>query len=157
MNVFKSFLVASVSVSLCFASQLERVANRKSRAATSSAALNPPAMAPDRFVLINEAPAAGLSFVQNNFATDKKYPFETLGGAVAMLDYDNDGALDLLFLNGSPSPDHLKSGPQSWNRLYRNTGKGAFADVTERSGLSGAGKRGYPQGVAIGDYDNDGF
>ena len=111
----------------------------------------------DAFTLTDVAASAGLSFRQNNYATDKKYPFETLGGAVAVLDYDNDGALDLLFLNGSPSPDHLKSDPQSWNRLYRNTGKGVFVDVTERSGLSGAGKRGYPQGVAVGDYDNDGF
>ena len=69
------------------------------------------------FTLQNVAASAGLAFKQNNFATDKKYPFETLGGAVAMLDYDNDGALDLLFLNGSPSPEHLKSDPQSWNRL----------------------------------------
>lgn len=107
--------------------------------------------------LTNVAAMAGLSFKQNNFATDKKYPFETLGGAVALFDFDNDGALDLFFLNGSPSPEHLKSDPQTWNRLYRNTGKGTFVDVTERSGLSGAGKRGYPQGVAVGDYDNDGF
>jgi enediyne biosynthesis protein E4 len=111
----------------------------------------------ERFILENVAIAAGLSFKQNNFATDKKYPFETLGGAVAVFDYDNDGASDILLLNGSPSPEHIKSDPKSWNRLYRNTGKGNFVDVTERSGLSGAGKKGYPQGVAVADYDNDGF
>lgn len=112
---------------------------------------------PEAFTLTNVAAAAGLVFKQHNYATDLKYPFETLGGAVAVLDYDNDGALDILFLNGTPSPEHLKSDPRSWNRLYRNTGKGAFVDVTEQSGLSGAGKKGYPQGVAVGDYDNDGF
>ena len=109
------------------------------------------------FILENVAVSSGLNFIQNNFATEKKYPFETLGGAVAVFDYDNDGWLDILFLNGSPSPEHLKSDPKSWNRLYRNTGKGSFVDVTERSGLSGAGKKGYPQGLAVADYDNDGF
>jgi hypothetical protein len=109
------------------------------------------------FSLVDIAGPAGLNFKQSNFATSEKYPFETLGGAVAVLDYNGDGALDLLFLNGSPSPNHLKSNSQSWNRLYRNTGKGMFIDVTEESGLSGDGKKGYPQGVAVGDYDNDGF
>ncbi len=109
------------------------------------------------FTLQNVAASAGLNFRQNNFATEKKYPFETLGGAVAVLDYDNDEALDLFFLNGSPSPEHIKSDPRSWNRLYRNSGKGAFVDVTEQAGLTGSGKKGYPQGVAVGDYDNDGF
>ena len=97
-------------------------------------------MSQDGFVLTNVAAEAGLQFKQNNFATEKKYPFETLGGAVAVLDFDNDGALDLLFLNGSPSPDHLKADAQSLNRLYRNTGKGVFVDVTRQSGLSGIGK-----------------
>ncbi len=106
--------------------------------------------------LRNLAPGNGLDCRQNNYATETKYPFETLGGAVAALDYDGDGNLDLLFLNGSPSPDHLKSEPASYNRLYRNIGGGRFADVSEKSGLSGAGKKGYPQGVAVGDYDNDG-
>lgn len=115
------------------------------------------AQAPEAFSLANVAISSGVVMKQNNFATDTKYPFETLGGGVAVLDFDNDGALDLFFLNGSPSPEHLKSAPDSWNRLYRNTGKGAFVDVTERSNLSGAGKKGYPQGVAVGDYDNDGF
>ncbi len=109
------------------------------------------------FFLVDAANSVGLNFKQNNFATSEKYPFETLGGAVAVLDYNNDGAQDLLFLNGSPSPTHLKMDPRSLNRLYRNTGKGTFVDVTQTSGLSGAGKKGYPQGVATGDYDNDGF
>jgi len=111
---------------------------------------------PGRITLRNFAPGNGLDFRQNNYATEMKYPFETLGGAVAALDYDVDGKLDLLFLNGSPSPDHLKKDPASYNRLYRNMGQGRFTDVTEKSGLSGADKKGYPQGVATGDYDNDG-
>ena len=109
------------------------------------------------FSLVNEAEARGVHFVEKNFATDMKYPFETLGGAVAALDYDNDGWVDLLFLNGAPSPEHLRTDPSSFNRLFRNTGRGRFVDVTLESGLSGAGIKGYPQGVAVGDYDNDGF
>ena len=116
----------------------------------------PPAP-PSPFVLVNEAEARGVHFVEKNFATDMKYPFETLGGAVAAFDYDRDGFVDLLFLNGAPSPEHLRTDPATFNRLFRNTGKGQFADVTEESGLSGAGIKGYPQGVAVGDYDNDGY
>ncbi len=109
------------------------------------------------FILENLASARGIDFHQINYATETKYPFETLGGAVAAFDYDNDGNVDLLFLNGSPSPEHIKTDPASFNHLYRNIGGGKFVDVTEASGLSGKGKKGYPQGVAIGDYDNDGF
>jgi hypothetical protein len=109
------------------------------------------------FLLANEAQARGVTFVEKNFATDMKYPFETLGGAVAALDYDRDGWVDLLFLNGAPSPQHLRTDPATFNRLYRNTGNGRFVDVTLESGLSGAGIKGYPQGVAVGDYDNDGY
>jgi hypothetical protein len=108
------------------------------------------------FTLVDEAKARGVTFVQKNFATDKKYPFETLGGAVAALDFDGDGLVDLLFLNGAPSPGHVRTDPTTFNRLYRNTGGGRFADVTAGSGLSGEGLKGYPQGVATGDYDNDG-
>jgi hypothetical protein len=108
-------------------------------------------------IFVNIATQAGITFKQNNYATPTKYPFETLGGAVAAFDYNNDGAVDLLFLNGSPSPQHLKTEPESFNHLYRNNGDGTFTDVTEGSGISGRGMRGYPQGVAIGDYDNDGF
>jgi enediyne biosynthesis protein E4 len=105
----------------------------------------------------NIAAQVGLNFKQNNFATDTKYPFETMGGAVAALDYNNDGQLDLLFLNGAPSPQHVRTGTGSFNRLYKNNGNGTFKDVTEGSGLSGQGIKGYSQGVAVGDYDNDGF
>jgi hypothetical protein len=108
------------------------------------------------FRLANEAEARGVTFVEKNFATDEKYPFETLGGAAAALDYDGDGRVDLFFLNGAPSPDHVRTDPATFNRLYRNTGQGRFVDVTAESGLSGAGIKGYPQGVAVGDYDNDG-
>ena len=82
------------------------------------------------FVLVNEAPSSGVRFLETSFATDMKYPFETLGGAVAALDYDNDGWVDLFFLNGAPSPEHLRSDPASFNRLFRNTGQGRLVDAT---------------------------
>jgi hypothetical protein len=116
-----------------------------------------PAPADPPFRLVNEAEARGVRFLQTNFATETKFPFETMGGAVAALDYDRDGFVDLLFLNGAPSPGHVRSDPATFNRLYRNTGGGRFLDVTAESGLSGAGIKGYPQGVAVGDYDNDGY
>jgi enediyne biosynthesis protein E4 len=111
------------------------------------------------FTVENVAPRSGLTFRQNNFATSSKYPFETMGGAVAAFDFDNDGDLDLLFLNGAPSPSHVRTDPASFNRLYRNNGGPglSFTDVTASSGLSGEGIPGYPQGIATGDYDNDGF
>jgi hypothetical protein len=105
---------------------------------------------------VDEAEARGVRFLERNFATHEKYPFETLGGAVAALDYDGDGWVDLLFLNGAPSPGHVRTDPATFNRLFRNTGHGRFVDATLESGLSGAGVKGYPQGVAVGDYDNDG-
>jgi hypothetical protein len=109
------------------------------------------------FQLADEARARGVTFVQKNFATERKYPFETLGGAVAALDYDRDGWVDLLLLNGAPSPGHVRTDPATFNRLYRNVGGGRFVDATAGSGLSGEGVKGYPQGVAVGDYDNDGY
>ncbi len=109
------------------------------------------------FRFVNIAPAAGITYREINYATEMKYPFETLGGAVAALDYNNDGFVDLFFLNGAPSPEHLRTDPASFNRLYRNNGDGTFSDVTDAAGLTGRGIRGYPQGVATGDYDNDGF
>ncbi len=128
-----------------------------SPAGTSARASAPPRPEPAPFLLVNQAEARGVRFTQANFATEMKYPFETLGGAVAALDYDRDGWVDLLFLNGAPSPGHERTDPASFNRLYRNTGRGGFVDVTLESGLSGAGVKGYPQGVAVGDYDNDGY
>lgn len=84
-----------------------------------------------------------------------------MAGGVAIFDYDNDGWLDIFFTNGAKihpgqrddeAPD--KSAPEFWNRLYRNNRDGTFTDVTERAGVRGTG---YGMGVAVGDYDNDGF
>jgi hypothetical protein len=102
-----------------------------------------------------------ISFINHSSHTSRKYLPETMVGGVAMLDYNNDGLLDLFFVNGaelqdpmpaSASPD--KSDAKYWNCLYRNNGDGTFSDVTEKAGVRGEG---FGMGVAVGDFDNDGF
>jgi len=104
---------------------------------------------------------AGLRFQFRNSPTSKKYLVETMGGGVAIIDYDADGWPDLFFVNGAALKDPQPAGdapdktaPAYWNRLYHNNRDGTFTDVTVRSGLRGTG---YGMGVAVGDYDNDGF
>jgi hypothetical protein len=84
-----------------------------------------------------------------------------MGSGVALFDYDNDGRLDIFVVNGAPLTDSpakgtipQKSGPQYWNRLYHQQADGKFEDVTEKAGLQGVG---YGMGVAVGDFDNDGW
>jgi hypothetical protein len=105
-----------------------------------------------------------IQFKQENSATSNKYLVETMGGGVALLDYDNDGRLDIFFTNGAkiddPMPDGKlpdKSDPKFSNRLYHQSSNGTFTDVTEKAGLTGIPQNHYDMGVAVGDYDNDGF
>jgi hypothetical protein len=103
----------------------------------------------------------GIHFKQEASPTSRKYLLETMGSGVALFDYDNDGRLDIFFANGAriddPTPKGTipkKDGPKYWNRLYHQKADGTFEDVTEKAGVAGAG---YSTGVAVGDYDNDGF
>lgn len=105
--------------------------------------------------------ALGLKFQNLASHTSRKYLIETMGPGVALFDYDNDGRLDIFVLNGAPldvpTPKGTiprKSGPKYWNRLYHQKQDGTFEDVTEKAGLQGVG---YGMGVAVGDYDNDGY
>ncbi|HTT17735.1 MAG TPA: CRTAC1 family protein [Candidatus Sulfotelmatobacter sp.] len=105
-----------------------------------------------------------IDFTQENSPTSNKYLIETMGGGVALLDYDNDGRLDIFFTNGAllsdPMPDGKlpdKTNKKFWNRLYHQNADGTFNDVTERAGLNGVAQGYYNMGVAVGDYDNDGF
>lgn len=103
-------------------------------------------------------------FQHENSPTTNKYLLETMGGGVALFDYDNDGRLDIFFTNGAlltdPMPDGRmpdKSDKKFWNRLYHQNADGTFTDVTERAGLTGMPQGYYSMGVAVGDYDNDGY
>ncbi len=106
----------------------------------------------------------GLDFTLQNSPTPQKYLIETMPGGVALLDYNNDGLLDIFFINGghvsSPmrTPENFeRHDPRYWNRLYRQNKDGSFSDVTEKAGLAKAGDGNYGMGVAVGDYDNDGY
>jgi enediyne biosynthesis protein E4 len=104
---------------------------------------------------------SGVDFIHAAAKTPAKWLLETMGGGIAVFDYDNDGRMDVFFTNGAAlrermskneSPD--KSQPRYWNRLFQQKPDGNFRDVTERAGLKGVG---YSMGVAAADYDNDGF
>jgi hypothetical protein len=84
----------------------------------------------------------------------ERYLPETLGPGCAFLDYDNDGWMDVFLVNSGPSDFYTPSRPLR-NALYRNNRDGTFTDVTEKAGV--AGGRAFGMGVAVGDYDNDGF
>jgi enediyne biosynthesis protein E4 len=92
----------------------------------------------------------------NNNFTGRKYFPQPMCGGVAAIDYDNDGRMDLFFTNGARLPELVKTTPDFYNCLLRNRGDGTFEDVTARAGLTGSGL-GFCFGVAVADYDNDGF
>jgi len=95
---------------------------------------------------------AGIQFQHNSGAFGGKFLPETLGSGCAFLDYDRDGWQDILLINGSDWPGHRKN--RTTLRLYHNNGNGTFSDVTSRAGLD---VELYGMGVAVGDYNNDGF
>jgi len=101
--------------------------------------------------------ATQINFRLENSPTSEKYLPETMGGGVAVLDYDNDGRLDIFFVNGAHIPNPDKSDPKYWNRLYHQNADRTFTDVTEKARLTGREQNRYGMGVAVGDYDNDGF
>jgi enediyne biosynthesis protein E4 len=126
---------------------------QKSAAAPSSGST------PGLFVDITQK--SGVNFSYQASHTSKKYLIETMGPGVALFDYDNDGRLDIFLVNGAPLDDPTplgtipkKSGATYWNRLYHQKADGTFEEVTQKAGLQGEG---YGMGVAVGDYDNDGF
>jgi len=106
----------------------------------------------------------GVNFTLENSPTPQKYLIETMPGGVALFDYNNDGLLDIFLVNGGrvtnpmSIPENFdRKDPRYWNRLFRQNKDGSFTDVTEQSGLANAGDGNYGMGVAVGDYDNDGF
>ncbi len=105
-------------------------------------------------VFENTTDHSGVHFVMDSSTSPRKHQIETMLAGVAIFDYNNDGLMDLYFVNGAHLPDMDKSDPRYWNRLYRNNGDGTFTDVTEKAGVRGAG---FGMGVAAADYDNDGW
>jgi len=112
-------------------------------------------------IFLDATSRSGIRFRNEASPTSQKYLLETMTGGVAMLDYNNDGWLDLFFVNGAALSDPMpagakpdKSNPKFWNRLYRNNRDGTFTDVTEAAALRG---HSYGMGVAVGDYNNDGY
>lgn len=102
----------------------------------------------------NFAPACGIDFVLRNDAVGRKYQVETVLGGLGVIDFDGDGWPDLYCVNGAELPSLKKSDPKFFNRLYHNNRDGTFSDVTLKAGVQG---HGYEMGVAVGDYNNDGF
>ena len=122
-------------------------------------AANKPDASAGQFVDVTDK--LGIHFRQQASPTSKKYLLETMGSGVALFDYDNDGRIDIFFANGAQISDPMpidgipkKDDPKYWNRLYHQKSDGSFEDVTERAGVIGAG---YSTGVAVGDFDNDGY
>src|ERR1700690_1337464 len=105
-----------------------------------------------RFVDITRR--AGIAFLHENAASSEKYLIETMGSGCAWIDYDQNGLLDLYLVNGAAT-QVLQPAKPPRGALYRNNGDGTFTDVTEKAGVGAEGLFG--MGVAVGDYDNDGF
>jgi hypothetical protein len=145
------FLIAVCAVWFCWSS----LAVAQQRSAPAS----PAADSSESFIDVTSR--LGINFQYRSSHTSRKYLLETMGAGVALFDYDNDGRLDIFLVNGAPLGDPTpkgtipqKTGPEYWNRLYHQKPDGSFEDATEIAGLQGAG---YGMGVAVGDYDNDGF
>ena len=107
---------------------------------------------PVRYTDVRES--AKITFQQDSTQTEEKYYLETMGTGVAWIDYDQDGLMDLYFVQ-SGATDLYKPSHPIRSALYHNNGDGTFTDVTEKAGVGGEGH--YGQGVAVGDFDNDGY
>ena len=108
----------------------------------------------NRLTFVDVAARAGISFRHDNAASAEKYLIETMGSGCGWIDYDQNGLMDLYLVNGAATrlykpPHALRSA------LYHNNGDGTFTDVTEKAGVGAENLFG--MGVAVGDYDNDGF
>ena len=117
---------------------------------SGQAPTSPPESSPVTFRDITQK--AGIHFVHNNAAFGKKYLPETMGPGVAFIDYDNDGWQDIFLVNGTDWPG--RPAKHSTPKLYHNNHDGTFTDVTHKAGLD---VELFGMGVAVGDYDNDGF
>ena len=131
---------------------------------TSNLPKTPPVPGPQAkspVLFSNITSTSKIDFKHAGSPTAKKFLLETMGGGVAIFDFNNDGRMDLFFTNGAALREDMsndsvpdKTDSKFWNRLYQQQFDGTFQDVTQRAGLKGDG---YSMGVAAGDFDNDGF
>ena len=115
--------------------------------------ISPFASAETRIQLTDVTEETGISFRHYDGSSGRYYIVETMSAGLALFDFDNDGDVDIYFLNGAPQPGAtVKDQPR--NALYRNDGNWRFTDVTKEAGV---GDPGHGLGVTVGDYDNDGY
>jgi hypothetical protein len=146
---FPSSLVAVLVLALCGMREPARCQASATEDQTKSAApVTPAGDSPTRFTF------QPIDFKLDSSETMERHAPETMAGGVAIFDYNNDGKLDIFFTNGADIKTPQKTSAKYSNRLFENDGHGRFTDVTEKAGLAGTG---YDIGVAIGDYDHDGY
>jgi hypothetical protein len=138
------FLVAGLVASTCAAIYPRPTGERMEAAAPTSS----------RIRFEDRQAESGVAFVLDNATTPEKPVIDAVLGGVALLDFDEDGRLDVFFTNGARIPALVKDDPRFWNRLYRNQGDGTFRDVTGAAGVRGEG---YSMGATAADFDNDGW
>ena len=113
-----------------------------------------PAAPSGEVMFLDVASAAGIRFQHDNAATSEKFLIETMGAGCGWIDYDQNGLFDLYLVNSAATKAYTPNKPPR-SALYRNNGDGTFTDVTAQAGVGAEGLFG--MGVAVGDYDNDGF
>jgi len=119
--------------------------------AVAPAAAEP--LAPSSIQLVDATAGSGIDFQHSDGGSGRRYIVESVVAGLALLDFDSDGRIDVYFLNSSPLPGS-RADQSLHNRLYRNLGQGNFVEVAD---VSRAGDTGYGLGVAVADYDEDGF
>jgi len=116
----------------------------------------PPAQKLKRPGFVDVAPRSQITYVSNNSPGGHKYFPQPMCGGVALFDFDNDGRLDIFFTNGAQLPEMKKTNLSYYNCLLKQRPDGTFEDVTAKAGLLGE-HLDFNFGVAVGDYDNDGY
>jgi enediyne biosynthesis protein E4 len=140
-------LIAALGLQICFASPQKTAASGKSSANKSARS------APVKALFRDVTEPSGIKFHLTCGGAEKRYIMESMCGGVAVFDYDNDGWMDILLVDGSTLAD-MQSGVCHLPKLYRNNRNGTFTDVSSKSGIN---RCGWGFGVAVGDYDNDGW